>query len=130
MTYLYECVKCKRFFDEVRSVAERCNVFCCGKRAIKHICTNPQINADLLYNFQGEFRGEKVQIHSKRQYNRILKNKGLVDVTVPEVKSVREKQMKLGRKHNLGKLSDRIQSKVAKDGLTKHLTPFINNFHK
>jgi hypothetical protein len=39
-----------------------------------------QVNADLLYNFVHPNLGSKpIQIHSKRQWKRILKEKGLTD---------------------------------------------------
>ena len=125
MNYQYECIVCQKVFEQISSYAERYNVFHCGKRCIKYISSNIHIHDDMMYKFTGEFKGEKVDIHSKRQYNRILKEKRLVDVTVPEVNSVRKKQTSLKNKHDLNKLSDRIQERVAKDGLTKHLDPLI-----
>ena len=79
-----------------------------------------------MYNFVGDFKGEKIQINFKNQYKRILKEKGLIDVSVSEVKSVREKQLKMESKHDLGKLEHRIRDQVAKDGLNKHLDPLMN----
>ena len=125
MIYTYSCDVCGDYFEKYNSIKDKYAAFCCGQRAQKHIATDIQVNDDLMYAFEGEFRGEKVNIRSRKHYKDILKEKGLVDVTVPEVKSIRAKQENIKGKHDLNKLSDRIQRRVAKDGLTKHLNPLL-----
>jgi len=115
-------------FEEVRSVADRYNVFCCGKRAIKHICTNPLIERDQLWNFDINLRGENLHIHSKQQYKNVLKRKGLVDVSYKDAMSVKKDQSQ--HSDRLTKLGDNIKKKVAKEGLSKHLDGAIKTMCK
>lgn len=119
MIYHYSCDACDKHFDEFRSVEERHNVFHCGVRANKHITTDVQVPDDLMYQFTKTFNGKEVRITSKQHYNRVLKENGLVNVTIPEVKSIKKNHS--SAEQNTKKMEDRIRSTVAKEGLTKHL---------
>ncbi len=128
MIYEYHCNECDRDFEEIKIVDERFNVFCCGQRATKLISSSIQTTPDLLWNFTGEFRGQKIEITSKGQYKKVLKEHGLADVTVNEAMSVKKSQAPQNNK--LKTLESSIKKKVAKEGLSKHLDGAIKTMVK
>jgi len=84
MIYSYCCQECGRSFEEFRSVEERFNVFCCGKRADKLISL-PNTHKDLAYNFTTDmFDGKPVQVRSKEHYKGLMKQYGIADASPKE----------------------------------------------
>lgn len=84
MIYEYSCEVCGRFFEEVRSYQERNNVYCCGIQAAKLISC-PSTDKDKAYSFTTEmFDGKPVEITSKGQYKRLLKQHHIADASIKE----------------------------------------------
>lgn len=122
MIYEYDCNVCGRTFEEFRSYAKRNDTFCCNVKANKHIATGRYINDDLMYNFVSDQLGNNpVQIHSKRQFNRLCKEQGLVYLTKDDRTGNKPKD----NSHKLAKAKDRAMKRIAADGLTKHVEPLI-----
>ena len=81
-----------------------------------------------MYQFTKTFNGKEIRITSKQQYKKVLKENGLVSVTIPEVKSIKKNYSTA--EQGTKKMEERIRSKVVKEGLIKHLDGAIKKMAK
>jgi putative FmdB family regulatory protein len=130
--YEYCCEICDREFEEYKSITERNEVFCCGKRATKLI-GNINTHKDRAYNFTTEmFNGKLIEVRSKGHYNRLLKQHGIIDASQKEAfqharhcKIRNENDRRIETKKRAKKLVNKMKKEnvnhVAKEAITKLL---------
>jgi len=75
-TYDYECDKCGRKFEEVRMIAERDSVSCCGQKAIRLITIGSVITfKPMVYT---DICETPILIESKKQLKEECKKHGVI----------------------------------------------------
>lgn len=130
MIFEYLCVgKCKREFEEIKSYADRNNVFCCNVRAQK-LVSLPAAFDDTKYNFTapaGRFGKHGVEVRGRSHYKQLTKENGLADCSLKEAMSVKPKADNgYKRKQVCKKANDRIRS----EGLSKYVPSFMKDVVK
>jgi len=132
MIYEYFCKVCKKEFEEHRPYERRNEVFCCGKKAVKLLCSNPQItNETRDYNFTTRNFGKPVHIYGKAQYKRLLKQHGFADATVKECLSVKPSTRESYKVTNKRKeIVNKIQKRLYEEGINQHLKGAIQAITK
>lgn len=84
MLYEYFCNICEEYFEKVKPIQERHNVYCCGKKASKLISL-PNTHKDKAYSFTTDmFDGKDVEVRSKGHYKSLLKKYGIADASPRE----------------------------------------------
>jgi hypothetical protein len=124
MIYEYKCIICNAEFDVVQGVNDTHEAFHCGHKA-ERVWTLFHTNRDLMYQFNTPvFNNRMTNIYSKRQYNRLLKENGLVDITRKELQTIKPKDNALSsRKATVKKTINRLRN----EGLTKHLPSYLKD---
>jgi len=91
MIYSFKCVICGEEFDEFQKINDEHIAFHCGIKADR-VYTIPYTNKDLMYQFKTNiFNNRITEIYSKRQYNRLLKENGLMTLTTEELRTMKPK---------------------------------------
>ena len=76
--YDFRCKKCGKLKELIFRMNDEKKAECCGKPMLR--LYGSQVNADLLYQFTAHNLGKKpVEIHSRTQWKRELKSRGLTD---------------------------------------------------
>lgn len=124
MIYPFRCIICNIEFEVVQSMNTPHKAFHCGVEA-QRIFTVPQTNKDLMYQFDTTIFGKRpVNIYSRRQYKRLLKENGLVDSTPRECLTVKPKNDGKERARKLAKkCADKIYKKGAMDWVKGKVNP-------
>ena len=130
MIYEYFCVgKCKRNFEEIKSYADRNDVFCCDVRAQK-LVSLPSAFDDTKYNFSapaGRFGKQGVEVRGRSHYKQLTRENGLADCSLKEAMSVKPKQDDgYKRKQVVRKAANRMRS----EGILKHVPSFMKDVVK
>lgn len=116
MTYQYECLICGKEFELQQPMNIEHKAYHCHIEA-RRIWNIPQTNKDLMWQFTDDHSFKQgYDVHSRRQYERILKKEGVPYLSPSERKSIKPKTDKdfQPQRQNCAK---RIMEKVAKDGL-------------
>ncbi len=126
MIYNYKCIICNKEFEETQSMNDIHEYFHCGLRA-ERLWNIPHTNKDLMYQFKtSTFNNRITEIHSKRQYKRLLKENGMVQVTSSEIRSVKPKDnAEKPRRELIGRVSKKLHS----EGLGKAFPKYIKDFY-
>ena len=125
MIYEYKCTICGARFDVVQGVNDVHEAFHCGFRSDRVWCLF-HTNKDLMYQFKTKFNNRTTEIHSKRQYNRVLKENGMVQVTSGEIRSVKPKDNAEKPRNDL---INRVSKKLHSEGLGKAFPKYIKDFY-
>lgn len=89
MIYVFSCGKCGRLFERIQGINDDHRADHCGSSA-RRVFTVPFTNKDLMYNFLDVTSFKKpVNIHSKRQYDSLLKKEGRVQVSRDDLKGIK-----------------------------------------
>jgi len=135
--YEYICPKCSRHFEEIRSIKDRNEVFCCNIRSEKLICSGPQISDDQMWNFTAEtFGNNPVEIHSKIQYKKLMKEYNQADASVADCIAIRRdsKRFKKSRDNKARKefssnVSKKIKEECSNSGISgQSVNDFMKDF--
>ena len=132
MLYSYVCSgKCGHEFDEMKSYADRNEVFCCGVRSHKLICMEPNVfNETQHYNFTalpGRFGKQGIEVRGRSHYKQLIKEHGLADCSLKEAMSVKPKADNgYKRKQVIKKAASRMKS----EGILKHVPSFMKDVVK
>ena len=122
MLYEYECPICGKEFTEFRSVSERNNVFCCGTRAIKLISL-PNTDKDKAYEFETDaINGKPIDIRSKAQYKRLLKENHIADASPRECFQQAErcrKNNEISRQNRIRNRAKEVANKMRESNVLK-----------
>ena len=116
MRYSYECLICGKEFDLVQSmniphVAYHCEV------ESRRVWTVPHTNKDLMYNFTAPDTFKKgADIHSKRQYERLCKEAGGLNMCPSERKSIKPKKFE-DFSYSREKCVDTMMKKLQKENV-------------
>jgi putative FmdB family regulatory protein len=122
--YEYYCSICEQSFDKFVSVKDRHNVSCCGSLASK-IISLPNTEKDKSYDFVTDsINGKPMEIRSKGQYKRLLKQNGIADASPRECfqqamkcKKSNEESRKLGIRKRAKVAAQKMRaSGVVKEG--------------
>jgi len=126
MIYPYQCILCGKKYEVVQQMNAPHEYYCCGMRC-ERIWTNPHTNRDLMYHFNTPiFNNRTTEIHSKRQYDRLLKENKLVSITRNELQTIKPKDnAEKSRKETVKKVAQKLHS----DGLSKHFPSYVRRFH-
>ena len=131
MIYQYFCSgKCKREFEEIRSYSDRNDVFCCGVRAGKFICSSPTVFNDTKYIFTaqpGQFGKSGSDVSGRSNFKKLLHREGLADASVKECMSVKPKKDDGYKRKQAIKNTMR---KIHKEGLAGSVPSFAKNVLK
>lgn len=132
MLYEYACAgKCGREFEEVRSYKDRNEVFCCGVRAVKFICSHPvTFNETRDYQFTavpGRFGKKGVEVRGRGHYKSLMKEHGLADASLKECISVKPK-IDNGYKRKLA--VKKTMEKIKSEGLAGAVPSFARDVLK
>lgn len=124
MTYVFECVICGKKFEVSQNMNDAHIACHCG-RCARRVWLPFETDKDLMYQFDTTIFGKNpVNIYSRRQYKRLLKENNLADSTPREslqVKRTSERDHK-SRIHKFAKkLTDKIYKKGAMDFVTAPL---------
>uniref|UniRef100_A0A6M3ILV3 Uncharacterized protein n=1 Tax=viral metagenome TaxID=1070528 RepID=A0A6M3ILV3_9ZZZZ len=93
----------------------------------ERIWSNPFTNRDLMYHFTTPiFNNHMTEIHSKRQYNKLLKENKLVSITKNELQTIKPKDnAEKNRKETVKKVAQKLRN----DGVAKHFSSYVRRFH-
>jgi len=98
----------------------------CGFEA-ERIWTLPYTNRDLMYQFKtGVFNNRTTEIYSKRQYNRLLKDNGLMTMTTEELRTMKPKVQDKEKRKSLAK---KICARMQEGSVMKDLVPFMKKYY-
>jgi len=125
MIYTYKCILCGHVHDIVQKMNDVHEYYCCGMRC-ERIWDVFHTNRDLMYQFKTRFNNHTTEIHSKRQYNRVLKDNGMVQVTSDEIRSVKPKDNAEKPRKDL---INRVSKKLHSEGLGKAFPKYIKDFY-
>lgn len=116
MIYQYQCPICNTVFDIVQGMNDAHRAVHCGVDA-RRVWLPFQTDKDLMYQFDTTIFGNKpVNIYSRRQYKRLLKENGLVDETPRNcltVKPPSEKDRRVKTKQFAEKMIKKVYDKGA-----------------
>ncbi len=133
MIYEYLCEICGKQWDEVKPYSERYDVFCCNSRATKLLTRNIYTEKDLAYKHVDFRFGKPVEIRSKGQYKRMLKQNGLADGSIKECndhalfrKKINEESSNIDRKNVVKKMANRMRD----DGVLDAVPGFMKDVLK
>lgn len=85
MIYEFQCILCNEHFELFQRMNDTHKAFHCGIEA-QRIWTIPATDRDQAYSFVAESFGSPVQINSKGQYRKLIKQHGFMDASPREVK--------------------------------------------
>lgn len=113
MIYVFQCKKCGEVFEENQSINTLHEAYHCGNLA-RRIFTVPHTNKDLMYNFLDTHSFSKpVEIHSRRQYDKLLKQQGMIQVTKDDLRGIKPPDPKPRIRKFAQKMADKIYEKGA-----------------
>jgi hypothetical protein len=100
--------------------------FHCLKKA-QRIYTEPYVERDLRWNYTSYNFGKPVDIHSKRQYDRLCKENNLVSMTPSEIRSIKPPK----NDTKITNMTKRIIDKTHNSGIDiKHIPGMFKNRRK
>ena len=126
MIYEYKCIICNAEFEVIQGVNDTHEAFHCGFKADR-VWALFHTNKDLMYQFKTPiFNNRTTEIYSKRQYNRLLKDSGMVGITRNELQTIKPKDNAYKqRKATVKKTVERMD----KEGVAKHFPSYVKEFY-
>lgn len=114
--YEFRCRCCDKVFDRVQHMNEEHIAYCCDLEATR-LFSVFNTSKDLLWNFTDtNIDKTPIDIHSRGQYKRELKKRGLVQLTKDDRKGLKPPKV------DTRKLATKMADKIYKDGAM----PWVN----
>ena len=127
MLYDYFCNKCKKEFEELVSYKDRDTIVCCGRKALRLFPSRIYTDKDRAYNFTSTvFNGKPIEVSSKGQYKKLMKQYGMADCSIKESVSVRPKDHVALNKPKRQALARKMAARMQKEGVSHAVPSFFN----